>query len=418
MSDLSPHDVLPEPEPLPRRKPSRLVALWVGVLALLAGGVFGALFLAGEDEGTPEDAVQRMLDAVANEDVLGVLEALPPSERDPLKDNLPGIADELKRLGILSDDFDLGKVKGVDLDFSGIELESSQIGEGVSAVRISRGTATYRVTPRDLPLGSFFRELTGEELPAEPETGTSSIDPTDSQDSDPVAAIKENGRWYVSVNYSVAEAMRRDAHAPAPHFGHELQAHGASSPEEAVSQMVRAVVGLDAQRAVELLPPDEGRVVRDYAPLFLDDAKRAATDAGFHVDVKRLDLDADRSGSHAVVAIKGFDAAYTYEDGTNTGTVSYDGRCLTYGGRAVAPGEGRVCPDDAGGPEALTNIASRLPAQGIVVVERDGQWYVSPTRTVLESLLGVLKTVQRSDLDGLRDFFGGTTIDSESSYAD
>ena len=126
-SGFTRHDILPEPQPLPRPKPSRLVALWIGVLALLAGGVFGAVFLAGEDAGTPEAAVQRLLDAVAREDVLGVLAALPPSERDPLQDNLPEMANQLKRLGILSDDFSLTKVKGVDLNFSGVKLTSSPV---------------------------------------------------------------------------------------------------------------------------------------------------------------------------------------------------------------------------------------------------------------------------------------------------
>ncbi|MEY2569324.1 MAG: hypothetical protein QOE35_3853 [Actinomycetota bacterium] len=412
-SGFTRHDILPEPQPLPRPKPSRLVALWIGVLALLAGGVFGAVFLAGEDAGTPEAAVQRMLDAVAREDVLGVLAALPPSERDPLQDNLPEMANQLKRLGVLSDDFSLTKVKGVDLNFSGVKLTSSPVGEGVSAVRITGGTSSYRIVPRELPLGGFITDLMGADLPAEPQTGS---DPVVSQGADDtIVTIKEDGRWYVSLNYSAAEAARRSSGAAVPRFGHELQARGANDPVTAVDQLVRAAVGLDIQRAIELLPPDEGRVLRDYSPLFLDDAKKAASDSGFHADVKALELRADRSGSHATVTLQRLEVAFT--SGEDSGTVAYDGKCVTFTGPNMAPGEGRVCPDDANGPKELTGIASRLPAQGIVAVERDGQWFVSPTRTVLEAVVGALKALQRSDLDGLRDFFqgehinvGGTTV--------
>ncbi|MDQ1374339.1 MAG: hypothetical protein QOJ09_1677, partial [Actinomycetota bacterium] len=404
--DLSQHDILPEPQPLVRPKPSRIVALWVGVLALLAGGVFGAVYLAGNDAGTPEEAVQRMLDAVSNEDVLGVLSALPPSERDPLMDNVPEMANQLKRLGILSEDFSLGKVKGVDLNFTGVRLASNQIGDGVSAVRITGGESSYRVVPRDLPLGTFVTDIIGKDLPAEAQTGANPI--TSDNPADTIVTIKENGRWYVSLNYSIAEAARRSSGAPVPKFGAGLQARGASAPDEAVRELVRAGIALDVQRAIELLPPDEGRVLRDYAPLFLDDAKQAAANAGFHADLKALDLDTNRSGSHATVTIKRFDLAFTA--GTGTGTVSYDGKCVTLGGSDVPPGQGRVCPDDPRGPAALRGLASRLPAQGIVVVERNGAWYVSPTRTVLEELVGVLKALQRPDLDGLRDFFQGMGV--------
>jgi hypothetical protein len=194
-----------------------------------------------------------------------------------------------------------------------------------------------------------------------------------------------------------------------------LQARGANDPVAAVDQLLRAAVSLDVKRAIELLPPDEGRVLRDYSPLFLDDAKKAAADSGFHADVKALELTADRSGSHATVTLERLEIAFT--SGQDSGTVAYDGKCVTFTGPNMAPGDGKVCPDDATGPRELTGIASRLPGQGIVAVERDGQWFVSPTRTVLEAVVGALKALQPSDLDGLRDFFkgeqvnvGGTTV--------
>jgi hypothetical protein len=407
LESLPTYDTLPETQPAPAPRAGQLLALWVGVLALLAGGVFGAVYLSGQDEGTPEEAVRRMFDAVAKTDVLGVLETLAPSERAALRENLPAMAVELKRLGIAAEDFSLNKIKGVDLKFSGLQLSSRTVGEGVTAVSIDGGTFTYRVAPRDLPLGSFVKDIIGKDLPTEPQTGSDdakSSQPTDNT----VVTVKEGGRWYVSLYYSAAEAARSGSGKPAPNFGHGLSARGEDSPEHAVDALLRAGAALDVQRLIELLPPDEGRVLRDYAPLFLDDTKRAAADSGFKGAVTGLQLSSVRNGSHAVVTPKAFKLDFA-ASGTR-GSVAFDGRCITMAGPDLAPGAGRICPEDAKGPQALTGLMSRLPTQGsIVAVEQGGQWYVSPTRTVLESVVGVLRALQRSDLDALRDFVNQTT---------
>lgn len=404
MTDLHQHDILPEPQPPEALRPARLAALWVGVLALLAGGIFGVFYLAGEDEGTPEEAVQRLLDAVADEDVLGVLAALPPSERDPLRDNLPAMADELRRLEVLSDDFDLAKIRGVDLGFEDVQMTSRSVGEGVSSVRLTKGTSSYRVVPRDLPLGRFLLDIIGDELPAEPESGS---DPVVTEDEgDEIITIKEDGRWFVSLNYSVAEAARRDAGAAVPRFGQGLRADGEASPEAAVERLLRAGVALDVERMIQLLPPGEGRVLRDYAPLFLDDVKQGASELDFQAEWKTIDLAAEREGSHATVTIEKLAIAFAVAG--ETGEVSFDGRCVEIVAPDVPPDQSRMCPDDQEVPEPF-EFATRLPAQGFVVVEEAGQWYVSPTRTVLESLVGVLKAVQPDDLEGIRQFFEGTS---------
>ena len=404
LPDLTQHDILPEPQPLQPASPGRLAALWIGVLALLAGGIFGVFYLAGEDEGTPEDAVQRMLAAVADEDVLGMLAALPPSERDPLRDNLTEMAKELRRLEVLAEDFDLAKIRGLDLSFEGVEMTGTPLGDGVSSVRITKGTSSYRVVPRDLPLGRFVRDLLGDGLPAEPETGSEPISQDDSTDQ--IVTIKEGGRWYVSVNYSIAEAARLESGAPVPKFGQGLRADGEASPEAAVEQLLRAGLALDLRRVIELLPPDEARALHDYAPLFLDDATAAASEIGFEAEWKSIELASRRSGDRATVTIDKL--AVAFDVAGERGEVSYDGRCVQIAAPDVPPEESRICPEDQELPQAF-DFASRLPAQGFTVVERGGEWYVSPTRTVLESLVGVLRAVQREDLEGIRQFFEGTS---------
>ena len=403
LEDLTQHDILPQTEPAraPVQGP-RIVALWFSVFALLAGGVFGALYLSGEGAGSPEEAVQQMFDAIADEDAIGVFESLAPSERDPYLDNLPKLVDELQRLGILGGDASLSSIKGVDLSFSDLRFTSKSLGEGVSTVTIAGGTARYRVVPRDLPLGDFVKDIIGEELPAEPQTGSEPVT-SDDPDSERIVTVEEDGRWYVSMHYSLAEAARLDGGAPVPTFGKGLQAKGESTPEKAVEALLRAGVALDVQRIIELLPPDEGKALRDYAPLFIDDAKQAAGESGFKASITSLDLEADRSGGHAVVQAKRFAVAFEMTD--FSGTIAFDGKCVTVDGPDIPPNEGRFCPEDQDAPAVITDLAARMPASGFVAVEHDGSWYVSPTRTLLESVVTVFKTLHRSDLDALRDFF-------------
>ncbi len=412
LTDLTRHDILPQMEPATKPiEGPRIAALWVAVLALLAGGVFGAISLAGDGAESPEEAAQQMFDAIAGEDMLGVLESLAPSERGPYRDNLPDMVDELKRLGILSGDASLSDVKGLDLSFEDLRFTSRQLGEGVSSVTIASGKVSFRVVPRDLPLGDFVKDLIGEDLPAEAQTGSEAVASGDDAGLD-LVAVHEGGRWYVSLHYSLAEEARRSSGAPVPEFGKGLQADGEDSPEKAVEALIRAGAALDVQRAIELLPPDEARALRDYAPLFIDDAKQAAADTGFKASVTSLELETKRNGGRATVDVKRFALAFEMADAR--GTVSFDGECVTMSGPDVPAGEGRICPEDQGGPQALTDLASRMPTQGFVTVEQDGEWYVSPSRTVLESVVGALEALQRSDLDELRDSFSGFAVEEST----
>jgi hypothetical protein len=394
-------DILAQP---PKRGPLAIAALWGGLLAVIGGVVFAALFLAGERAGSPEEAVERLFAAVSDEDVLGVLEALPPSERDALSGNLSQIVEELKRLEVLARDADLGRVAGLDLAFENLELSTTSLGDDVSVVRVEGGTARYRVVPQQLPLGDLVRDLFGDELPAEPESGSEEIT---SEDDVQLATIKEDGRWYVSIWYSVAEAARKDAGKPVPAFGRGLEAKGASSPEAAVRQLVAAAADLDARRAFELLPPDEARALHDYAPLFLDDLEREAveTRSSLQLRVDTLDLRAKRDGDHAVVSVASLAVSGTH-DGEAV-AFRFDGTCSEV---VLGPERQRHCPEtiDKLVPFFGGFMGARVPAlPNLVTVERDRRWFVSPTHSALRPVVDVLRELDRRELEDAIEGFGG-----------
>jgi hypothetical protein len=401
-SSLRIDQTLPEPQAPPRRSPGRVTALWIGIVALFAGGIFAVAFVAADDEGSPEEAVRRMLRALADEDVIGVLEALPPSEREVFQAELPRLTEQLERLEILGKGFRLEQVKGVDLSFRDIELSSRTIGDGVSAVRITGGRVSYSVIPAELELGGFLEDLV--DLPTEPQTGSEPIVSDDPDDNEPIIVILEDGRWHVSLYYSIAEGARAESGAPVPKFGEGVEPRGEASPEKAAEALIRAGLALDVERAIALVDPKEGRALHDYAPLFIDDAEAAASEADFSGTLNSIEFSSKSLGDgRTAVSLEKFDFDVSIEG--ETASVTFDGECVNVEAPDLAEDEGRYCPDDAPLPAPIAEITTKLPSTGIVAVQRDGAWFVSPTRTLFEAIIGALEAIDREDLDELSEFF-------------
>ncbi len=390
--------------PPPRRNPATYLAVVIGLVAMAGGAVFFARSLGSAEGGadTPVAAVQRMFDSIEDEDALGVLESLLPSERDVLSDSLQTVTKELGRLGILRDDLDLGSIEGIELDFTGLRFTAEDIASDVSVVTLVGGTANYRIDPARTPLGDFVRRFMSEDE-FEVVQGSDTIA---GGEEGFFATVKEGDKWYVSLWYSVAEAARRGAGAPLPQFGNGIAADGEATPEAAVEQFIRSAVMLDVRRLIELMPPEEARALHDYAPLFIDAAEAGAREALNHysAEVSVLKLEGTQTGDTAVVKIG--EVEFKAEIPDFGFAVEYDGECVTVKGDFMGLGlPERQCGNSI--VPAPGFPAFPQPEIGFVAVRENGQWYVSPTRTVLDGLIAMLKVLERKDLEMFVDVFGG-----------
>ena len=386
-----------------RRRPAAYIAVVVGLLAMVGGAVFFARSLGSAEGGadTPVAAVQRMFDALADEDALGVLETLLPSERDQLRGSLQDITKELSRLGILSNDVDLGSIPGLELDFTGLTFSSQQIASGISTVKLEAGKSTYKVDPARSPIGDFLRPLLGEEA-------NEVVQGTDDLSDDDVffTTVEEGDKWFVSLWYSIAEAARQEAGAPVPPFGNGIAARGAPTPEQAVEEMIRAGLLLDVRRMIELTPPNEARALHDYAPLFIEQAVAGAREARKHyeVEVSKLNLTGRVNGDRALVKVSEIEFNATIP--SMGVSVEYDGKCVTVRGDFFGSDEPqRQCGAGFAPATGLPGVPT--PEIGFVAVREGGLWYISPTRTVLDGLLGTLRVLDRSHLETFKKVFGG-----------
>ncbi|HZQ87966.1 MAG TPA: hypothetical protein VFA83_24170 [Acidimicrobiales bacterium] len=437
MSDIHSEDAagatdeqLPLPQPERGRGPLRLAAIWIGIVAVLAGTVVAVVLAnSGGGSDSPTGAVQKLVGAAANVDALGMLDSLPPSERTALQGGLVDVTTELKRLKVLSADTDLHKIKGLDFKFDNLKFKTTPLADGITTVEITAGTAHNTVNIKALPMGDFLHKMLDEQLKDAPasQTDTSSID-----SGSPVSmvTVKEGGHWYVSLAYTIAEAARKNSGRPAPSFGHGLQARGEATPEKAVESLLRSFTTLDVQRMLELLPPDEARALDDYAPMFLDDAKQSAADAAksFRATIDDIGLSSDKSGDAATVHVSRLALTVTVDK--LRASVRFQGQCVDVNvlglpARDLADlppqlkgGKGHICQNDAQTKDTLGFLPNFSSLHGgIVAVQRNGSWYISPTRTFFGAITSVLRTLQPDDLskavDSFQQRFAGTPSSSQ-----
>jgi len=394
----------PPPRP-PRRRTALVAGIVVGLLLLGGGAVFAVAQFTG-DGGSPEAAVRDLFEAVADEDVLGVIDALAPSERQVLAGFAEDLAAELQRLDVLSDDLDLGSVPGFDLAYDDLELSSEEVADDLALVTVEGGTFTGTVDPGAVPLGDFVTQFLGDDRgPVETDTEDLGADPL------VLATVRDGGSWHVSLFTTLAEDALASSGAERPDPGEGIEAVGADSPTEAVAALVDSLLAVDLEGVIARFPPGEARVLRDYSPLFrdaLDDLQRSAggeveasvsgveyetseVDGGTLVQLRGGALDLAVPGLGLRIHVE--DGCTTVEDGTGPMTIC--GNDLGSLGAELEAELGVEVPDlDLG-----------RPVLGLVTVEDGGQWYVSPLRTVAHDVIEGLRAFDRADLDELAQFF-------------
>ena len=198
----------------------------------------------------------------------GVVDLLLPGERETLRDPLTDLVDELQRLEVLSEDASLSGIAGVDL-----AVEDGD-GRGRADQRrrhrqpVRSRAADHRLDRRR----GAARSATGS---ATTSTRTSSELDTESgpteEDTLPMTAVREDGRWYLSLFYTAAEAIRAETGEDIPSEG--VAPAGGDAPEAAIDAVLDGIEHLDLEAVIAALNPDEFQALQRYAPLFLEEAQ-------------------------------------------------------------------------------------------------------------------------------------------------
>ncbi len=396
----------------------------VGVIGLVGGGAFAARQFAASPSNTPTEAVQEFLSALSSSDVIGAMETLAPGERNLMLDTAVPLIDELKRLDVIDPANDLHKLSSASVKFTGQAFAEQPVRDDIITVQMTGGSIETSADPAKI-LGGVVKQF-AESVPAQQKHA-------ESFKQGSLTTVKRDGRWYVSLAYSAAEAARRSSGKPMPTAAESITAVGANSPEEAVQQMMNRLGALDTKGAIALLDPDEMQVMQDYAPLFLADTEATLAKARkqFTLSFPKLGLQSKQVDGQTVVSITRWSVDLNVNaDGTSAHVV-LDGDCVdaTYNakqskrcGKDLPKLIGDLTGDTESGKLAeeqwtkqyqkmLTDPAS---SGGLTVVQRGGKWFVAPIRTTLGSVVTSLRKIKPEDLKGT----GNTPEERLSSLMD
>ena len=424
----------------PRRSRGKLIGAVAGVGALLAAGTFAVVSIAGNDSdggaSSPEAVGTQFFEALGNEDVLGVIDLLLPGERETFRQPVIDLFDNLRRIEVIDPSASLGKVGGVDLQFSDLQVTTESTGAADIVKVVVDGSVTASVDGDQVPIGSLLiDEAFGGERP------DMTMDPqTDEVGGVTFATVERDGRWYLSLFYTVAESARGDSDVP----DRGVQADGADTPDGAIDQLLSALEAQDLEAVIAVLDPTEAEALQRYAPLFLSDAQQALRDADItwsitdrsytvegsgsrrHVDIDSLTFQASAGNDGGSLSLTYADGCASFEiDGETTSTCEGDG-----GQFGALFGDAGIADEEATQnlADAVERAFEGYSPQGIAVHEVDGQWYVSPIRSGFDLYNGILATLDKQEVvdiidagqsffDSL-DLFGSDLIDDGGGLID
>ena len=309
-----PHEltVSPPTDAVPNRR--RRAAGIGATIAVIAGGIGistvafqGASNPGGAD--SPEEAVREFAEAAEREDVLGMIDVALPEEVTALRAVFEDATNEVERVGVLDESFSLAAVAGIDITLPGLTLTTENVAADLAVVTATGGTANATFDPTVFPLGSVVREVLGDELAAsELSQPLGATDP-----SVMLVTVARDGRWYVSLGFTVAEYARVAAGAAFPPPT-TIEPVGLDSPEAAALTFYEHLAALDLEGAMATMAPGEGDALLRYSPLFLPSAtaaiERGRAD-GLTVSISDVEFETSGSGDHQTLTPVSFVVAGT-----------------------------------------------------------------------------------------------------------
>ncbi len=402
----------------------------MGVVAGLVGLIVGALWTSssyrqGVGADSPGQAVERLLLAVERGDTVSAAQMVLPSEG-----RLLAVEGELAIRQLRRFRSDGGFVATTTGSPKVFRWSINSVGSPFRQIEGDR--ATVKVVPdypRDNPdVDPVTQGLNGTRAG----TWTRHFLSTSGKDADRslvLATVRSGGRWYVSVVGTSAQAWNRLAArkqkatrtAPAIPPKFDRFPVGAISPEQAVQGWLDALEDLDYRTVHALTNPVEAEAFPIQAIQTVWGERIEKFRRQFELTVADSTRPAHKRttwfGSSTIVPITIEDAKFALtEPGAEPFVSQYHQGCLVIlsGGKATKHcgrqilrfGEQFSIPVSkptidrfVGRLDALAAARHALP--GLVAVQHDGAWFVSPTQSLLLNLGQGLANAKRSDIEAL-----------------
>jgi hypothetical protein len=407
----------------------------VGIVVGLFGVFVGAVWIAGLYRSaigadSPGQAVERFLLAVERADAVGIAQVLLPDESRLLAADGQRVVRQLG--GFRSRP---GSVGAKPVDFSNMlrwKVDSSS--PRFAGVSAEQATVKLLVPdyPSDNPNVDRVTQNLNESRGGRWVRHFLSATGTETDHSLVLGAVRVNGRWYVSLASTSAHAWNRLAVRKQKAQGSRQPTRTnsstveemdltADSPEEAVQRWLDALVDLDYKTLRALSNPVETDAFPVEALQAVWGTRIEKLRRQFELSVAESTgesfVRSNRFGSHTVVPLTIRDAKFALtEPGAEPFVSQYHEGCLVVlsGGKATKHcgrqiplfGEQFSIPVTkatidrfVGRLDALAEARKALP--GMVAVQHNGTWFVSPTQSLLLNLGEAMSNAKRADIAAL-----------------
>ena len=394
----------------PRRRRSRSALLAVGGVVVIGGAAALALVVlgGGGDGGaeTPEAAVEGIVDALDQGDLIGALTLVAPDETGGIVELVEAVSGRVGDLGLgemMAGEDGVDPTVDVALEITSIGTE--ELAEGVSRVTVAiEGDAT--VLEDESLLGSSV----GDESLAIDEFEIGMI-------------VVDVDGWYVSPMLTIADLIHAELEDGGLDVGRpdwdrvaDIEpVDAAESPAEAVEAMLDAVADFDVEALADTMTAGPARTALVFSDMF--DVLLDELDDTVGIDLDQVDvteLDDGRVGVDEVTFE--LEVTDTFDESTDRADVRIEDDCVTL---ENDNGSNTGC--------ALRNVplSSDLEDEQIVLhtTERGGAVVVDPVQTVMSlaanvvprlndgAVLDVFDTIRLELFDDATAFTAGTVVD-------
>ncbi|MEU3270442.1 flagellar basal body protein FliL [Saccharomonospora sp. NPDC006951] len=405
------------PPQQPKAKRGLIIGLVVA-LVVAAGGVAAWFAFFQSDSvasgaDTPNEAALNLATSFGNGDVVGLLGTLAPAEASLFTDSVMQGTEELKRLGVLTEDADPSALSGIELTAENLKFDEAgaeKINDHLTITKLVDGTITAKGDLGMVPFTSDYKDVikraaTGEGVPEKTED-TLDVGEYVAESGEPlrIATVNVDGEWYPSLLYTIADNVLHETETPWP--SQPIEAKGAGTPADAVRGIAQSALDGDIRSVIAQLPPGEMSVVHDLGPLLVDEIGNPGPSGA---KITNLDTETSEVKGGTRVTINGVEVEI---ERMGTIKITKDGDCYQADFRGDSQ---QFCADDviaeanADGdlpPEArpvISNLVKGVLGQGlgIVTTEVDGEHYVSPVRTMSELALTFLRSLEPEDMKAM-----------------
>lgn len=396
--------------PKPKSRTGLAIGIVVAVVVVIAGGIGTWVAVGrsgGSGAGSPQDAASSLVADLGNDDVLGVVNDLPPSEGALLRSTLDDAAAQLKRIQAVKPDASSQAATGLSIHADGLKFDSSaveQVNDHIAITKLVAGKITFGAGLTTNQYTDAFLHAAFPNGAPKGQSTTVDIAKVAQSLGHPVriATVKVNGRWYPSLFYTIADASLQADHQNWP--ARSIAPIGSDTVNEASEDFLQAVLDSDAQNAIARTSPDEMAVLHDMGQVLVSQNK-----VTHDIKIAKITFD-DRQvtgGTEAVLRDLTLDA-----NGQQIVIVHANG-CYTV--QIAGKQQEQLCAGGLADQLRADPVTKSLPSGlikslddmvrglgqngvGLVATEQAENWYVDPGRSITQFAHDLEGSITRQDL--------------------